>query len=72
MLLFILAMAVELVFSKFTCFLLKNIGNLIENMHLLETIFHQNFELSFDNLLDKFKARFIDQSFNSIKCIPKF
>ena len=72
MLLFKLAMAIKLVFSKFNCFLLKIKGNLIKNLNLLMLKFHQNFKLKIDNLYDKFKARFIDQFFHLIKCIPKF
>ena len=70
--LFILVMVILLLFSIFTCFVLKIIGNLIENLQSLETRFHRNFELSFDILLYKFIARFIDQFFHLITCIPKF
>ena len=71
MLLFRLVMAIQLIFSKFTCFLLKIIRNLIKNLQLREKRFHQNFELNFNNLLDKVKARFINRFFHLIKCIPK-
>ena len=71
LLLFLSIMAILLLFSRSICLLLKIKGNLLINMHLLLINFHQNFELSFDNLYNKTKARFIDQSFHLIKCILK-